>query len=127
MARHLSVEPEEDPCVAYLKDILFGNLPVYTCEKHKLNRQGTAEGILRGGNMAVAYGLRGTPYDIPAEGTILFLEDVSERPHAIERMMYNLKLGGVLENSPDSLSVNLPNTKKTVRWVRSCIPLWPIW
>ena len=47
--------------------------------------------------MAVAYGLRGTPYDIPAEGTILFLEDVSERPHAIERMMYNLKLGGVLE------------------------------
>lgn len=56
-----------------------------------------AEGILRGGNMAVAYGLRGTPYDIPAEGTILFLEDVSERPHAIERMMYNLKLGGVLE------------------------------
>lgn len=32
---------EEDPCVAYLKDILFGNLPVYTCEKHKLNRQGT--------------------------------------------------------------------------------------
>jgi hypothetical protein len=89
MARHLTVEPEEDPCVAYLKDILFGNLPVYTCEKHKLNRQGTAEGILRGGNMAVAYGLRGTPYDIPAEGTILFLEDVSERPHAIERMMYN--------------------------------------
>lgn len=77
--------------------------------------------------MAVACGLRGTPYDIPAEGTILFLEDVSERPHAIERMMYNLKLGGVLENSPDSLSVNLPNTKKTVRWVRSCIPLWPIW
>jgi muramoyltetrapeptide carboxypeptidase len=37
--------------------------------------------------MAVAYGLRGTPYDIPAEGTILFIEDVSERPHAIERMM----------------------------------------
>lgn len=97
MARHLTVEPEEDPCVAYLKDILFGNLPVYTCEKHKLNRQGMAEGILRGGNMAVAYGLRGTPYDIPAEGTILFLEDISERPHAIERMMYNLKLGGVLE------------------------------
>ena len=32
--------------------------------------------------MAVAYGLRGTPYDIPAEGTILFIEDVSERPHA---------------------------------------------
>lgn len=97
MARHLTVEPEDDPCTSYLKSILFGNLPSYTCEKHKLNRLGTAQGILRGGNMAVAYGLRGTPYDIPAEGTVLFIEDVSERPHAIERMMYNLKLGGVLE------------------------------
>ena len=38
MARHLSVEPEEDPCVAYLKDILFGNLPVYTCESQKSQR-----------------------------------------------------------------------------------------
>lgn len=97
MARHLTVEPEDDPCSLHLREILFGNLPVYTCEKHKLNKQGTAQGILRGGNMAVAYGLRGTPYDIPAEGTVLFLEDVSERPHAIERMMYNLKLGGVLD------------------------------
>lgn len=97
MARHLTVEPEDDHCTLYLKEILFGNLPQYTCDKHKLNQLGSAQGILRGGNMAVAYGLRGTPYDIPAEGTVLFIEDVSERPHAIERMMYNLKLGGVLE------------------------------
>lgn len=97
MARHLTVEPEDDPCTSHLKDILFGTLPTYVCEKHKLNKPGTAKGVLRGGNMAVAYGLRGTPYDIPAEGTVLFIEDVSERPHAIERMMYNLKLGGVLE------------------------------
>lgn len=97
MARHLTVEPENDPCSLYLKEILFGNLPTYTCDKHKLNKLGSTQGILRGGNMAVAYGLRGTPYDIPAEGTVLFIEDVSERPHAIERMMYNLKLGGVLE------------------------------
>ena len=101
MARHLAVEPEDDPCTNYLKDILFGNLPSYTCEKHKLNKQGSTQGVLRGGNMAVAYGLRGTPYDIPAEGTVLFIEDVSERPHAIERMMYNLKLGGVLEKLSD--------------------------
>lgn len=97
MARHLTVEPEDDPCTLHLKNILFGNLPDYTNRKHRLNRPGSAKGILRGGNMAVFYGLRGTPYDIPPEGTILFIEDVSERPHAVERMMYNLKLGGVLE------------------------------
>lgn len=103
MARHLTVEPENDFCTQALKDILFGNLPheeerlCYTCPAHKLNHRGEGEGILRGGNLAVAYGLRGTPYDIPAEGTILFIEDVGERPHAVERMMYNLKLSGVLE------------------------------
>lgn len=97
MARHLAVEDAEDPCTLCLKDILFGNLPDYSCQPHALNHPGTAQGILRGGNMAVFYGLRGTPYDIPPEGSILFIEDVNERPHAIERMMYNLKLGGVLE------------------------------
>ena len=103
MARHLTVEPEDDFSAQALKDILFGNAPAgkeafgYICPKHKLNHEGTGTGILRGGNLSVFYGLRGTPYDIPAEGTILFIEDVGERPHAVERMMYNLKLGGVLE------------------------------
>lgn len=97
MARHLTVEPDDDPCTLHLKNILSGRLPEYCNRRHVLNKLGTARGVLRGGNMAVFHGLRGTSYDIPAEGTILFIEDVSERPHAIERMMYNLKLGGVLE------------------------------
>lgn len=103
MARHLTVEPEEDFCTQALKAILFGEARGnggtfdYTCPAHKLNRRGKASGILRGGNLAVAYGLRGTPYDIPPEGTLLFIEDVGERPHAVERMLYNLKLGGVLD------------------------------
>lgn len=103
MARHLTVEPEDDFCTQALRDILTGAAATpegcfgYTCEPHKLNRRGTAEGTLRGGNFAVFNGLRGTPYDIPADDTVLFIEDVGERPHAIERMMYNLKLGGVLE------------------------------
>lgn len=111
MARHLTVEAENDFCTLALKDILMGHTTAttaealkadqtefgYTCPAHKLNHKGTAKGILRGGNMSVFYGLRGTLYDIPAEGTILFIEDVGERPHSIERMMYNLKLGGVLD------------------------------
>ena len=97
MAYHLTMESEDDPCIMYLKDILSGNPPTYTCEKHELNKQGHTQGVLRGGNMSVICGLRGTPYDIAAEGTVLFIEDVNEEPQAIERMMYNLKLGGVLE------------------------------
>ncbi len=111
MARHLTVESDDDFCSLALKDILLGHntadtaeaLKVgengvgYSCPSHKLNHKGKATGILRGGNLSVFYGLRGTPYDIPGEGTILFIEDVGERPHAVERMVYNLKLGGVLD------------------------------
>lgn len=109
MARHLTVEPGDDFCTLALRDILFGRKAAphrtgdsddtafgYVCPAHKLNRTGICRGTLRGGNLAVFYGLRGTPYDIPPEGTVLFMEDVGERPHAVERMMYNLKLGGVL-------------------------------
>lgn len=96
MAYQLTVEPKNDPCANYLKNILFGQIPKYSIKPHKYNHSGKAKGILRGGNMSVFYGLRGTSYDIPAEGTILFIEDVGERPHVIERMMYNLKLAGIL-------------------------------
>lgn len=97
MGRHLCMEAEDDPGALYLKDILFGKHPSYTAKPHKLNREGHVKGILRGGNLSVLYGLRGTPYDIPAEGTVLFVEDIGERPHCVERMFYNLKLGGVLD------------------------------
>jgi muramoyltetrapeptide carboxypeptidase len=97
MARHLTIETANDKCTQHMRNILFGNLPTYTCESDKLNHRGTARGILRGGNMAVTYGLRGSRFEIPAERTILFLEDVGERPHSIERMMYNLKISGVLD------------------------------
>ncbi len=103
MARHLTVEPSGDVAAQALHDVLFGLYPegtdrfAYTCPAHRLNRRGTCRGVLRGGNLSVFYGLRGTPWDIPAEGALLFIEDVGERPHSVERMMYNLKLGGVLE------------------------------
>lgn len=97
MAKQLTDEPKDDLCSNLLKDILYGYLPSYHLEAHSLNHYGVAEGTLRGGNMSVFNGLRATPYDIPAEGTILFIEDVGERPHVIERYMYNLKLGGVLD------------------------------
>lgn len=98
MARHLAVEDKEDVNSLHLKNILFGKIPTYHIPKHKLNRKGVCKGIIRGGNLSVLYGLRGTPYDLIAKGTILFIEDIGERPYHIDRMMNNLKLGGILEN-----------------------------
>jgi muramoyltetrapeptide carboxypeptidase len=39
----------------------------------------------------------GTPYEIATEDTILFLEDVAEKPYRIDRMLMQLRLAGKLE------------------------------
>ena len=97
MSSHLSVEDENDEAVSYLKKALCGKFVSYEIEPHPLNKIGNSRGILRGGNLSVLSGLRGTPYDFPCTNTILFIEDVGEKSYHIERMMYNLKLGGILQ------------------------------
>ena len=42
--------------------------------------------------------MRGTPYDLKYENNILFIEDTDEEPYHIDRMMQNLRLGGVLSS-----------------------------
>ena len=97
MAKHLTETSEDDIAGRYLYDMLFGKPVQYQLPSHYLNRNGKTSGILRGGNLSVLCGLRGTRFDIVPENTILFLEDVDEKPYQVDRMMYNLKLGGILE------------------------------
>lgn len=60
---------------------------------------GTATGELLGGNLSVLTNIMGTPY-FPTDwkNKILYLEDVGEKIYAVDRMMSQLQLGGVLEN-----------------------------
>ncbi|NNE91964.1 MAG: LD-carboxypeptidase [Verrucomicrobiales bacterium] len=55
------------------------------------------EGRLFGGNLAVLGALIGTPYAPPLEETILFLEDVGERPYRVDRMLTTMRQAGWLE------------------------------
>lgn len=48
-----------------------------------------------GGNLSVLSGLHGTPYDYDYKGKVLFVEDISESPYKIDRMVQQLKLMGV--------------------------------
>ncbi len=60
-------------------------------------RPGSAQGPLFGGTIAQLIASLGTPYAFaPPEGCVLFLEDVNERPYKIDRMLTQLRLGGVL-------------------------------
>jgi muramoyltetrapeptide carboxypeptidase len=53
-------------------------------------------GRLWGGNLSMLVHLLGTPYFPDIEGGILFVEDVSEHPYRIERMLLQLLHAGVL-------------------------------
>ena len=96
MAKHLTELPENSPPVAMLKQILFGEKPIYDIPPHSLNKTGKGVGKLVGGNLSVLIGLRGTRFDLNYENNILFLEDIGEKPYHIDRMMQNLRLSGAL-------------------------------
>lgn len=82
-----------------LLNILFGaDIEPIRWEPHSLNRLGTAQGTLRGGNLAVVNGLAGTPYDPTAySGSILLIEDIGEPIYKVERMMHQMRLSGALK------------------------------
>lgn len=78
-------------------EMLRGKMPDYQVAPHGLNVSGSAAGILTGGNLSILQSLRGTPLDVIPEGRILFIEDIHEYRYHLDRMMQNLKVGGVLE------------------------------
>lgn len=97
--------------VEHLKNLLFeaeavqysnpkdkGGLLTQTKNRIRTIRPGTATGELLGGNLSVLTNIMGTPY-FPTtwDNKILYLEDVGEKIYAVDRMMSQLQLGGVLE------------------------------
>lgn len=73
-----------------------GTLLPYHIDSHPFNRCGEAEGMIVGGNLAVLSALIGTDYNLLKPDTILFIEDVGEEVYRVERLLYQLRLAGVL-------------------------------
>lgn len=95
MCKHMALGPEDEDNATMLA-MLRGYKPSYSLPADTLNRPGRAAGRLLGGNLAVIAELISTPYDVIVPGTILFIEDVDEPIYKIERIMYQLRLSGVL-------------------------------
>jgi muramoyltetrapeptide carboxypeptidase len=58
---------------------------------------GWAEGRLVGGSLTVCVASLGTPWEIDTRGAILMLEDITELPYRIDRMLQQLRQAGKLE------------------------------
>ncbi len=76
-------------------DVLKGKTPKYSLKSHQFNKQGSIEGEMVGGNLALVYALLGTKYSFDFKDKILFIEDIGESFYALDRMIMSLELAGV--------------------------------
>ena len=81
-----------------LYDALTGKKAAYSSSGNPLNKKGKADGILTGGNLSLLAHLCGSSSDINTEKKILFIEDVGEYIYNIDRMLYQLKRCGKLDD-----------------------------
>jgi muramoyltetrapeptide carboxypeptidase len=63
----------------------------------RILKSGTASGILHGGNLTTLTHLIGTPYEVPWQNTILFIEDIGEKPYCLDRLLTHLSKSGRLK------------------------------
>jgi len=90
--------------------------------KVEVLKEGKAKGILLGGNLTTLVHTLGTPYEIPWNDTILFIEEVGESPYRLDRLLTHLykakrlqKINGlILGTFTDSGKIEKSTTKTTV-------------
>lgn len=88
-----------DEAALKMRDLLMGDVPLYEIPANKYNSKGKASGVLVGGNMITMAALTGTRYDPAAhDGVILFIEEIEESMHAIDRLFNMLVLQKKLPN-----------------------------
>ena len=59
---------------------------------------GVCEGVLTGGNLSMLAASLGTPFALDVRGAVLFLEEISEEPYRIDRMLTQLAQAGVFRD-----------------------------
>jgi muramoyltetrapeptide carboxypeptidase len=105
----------QEPTSTLLKQFLLGTVPQYTVPANPYNHCGHAEGILVGGNLSSLAAISGTKFQLPTDqDIILFIEEMEEPLHAIDRLFYMLrlqsgfeKIKGVIFGSFNSIKYDL--------------------
>ena len=76
------------------EQVLKGLKPLNASAK----KSGSVKASVVGGNVAVLQSSLATPFQMDAAGKILFLEDIGERPHRMDRMLVQLEQTGLLKS-----------------------------
>jgi muramoyltetrapeptide carboxypeptidase len=91
-------EPIQVETILSIRQALTGQALSYSAPINRYNRYGRAEATLVGGNLSLIETLAGSKSDLETSGKILFIEDTGEYLYSLDRMMWNLKRTGKLEN-----------------------------
>ena len=87
-----------DESSTLMRDLLMGQVPRYQLPPHPQNITGTASGVLVGGNLCTFTPNLGSVADATSgKNLILFVEEVGESMHNIDRQMRILQMNGVLD------------------------------
>lgn len=93
-----SAEQIQKDSIESIRKCISGELMQYEAMPNAANKKGAATGILIGGNLKTIESLAGTKSDLHTAGKILFVEDAGEYLYSIDRMFWNLKRSGKLDN-----------------------------
>jgi muramoyltetrapeptide carboxypeptidase len=86
-----------DESSTLMRDLLLGQVPVYELPAHEQNIEGKATGVLVGGNLCTFVPNLGSQADATkGKDLILFVEEVEESMHNIDRQMRILQMNGIL-------------------------------
>ena len=94
----INVTPENasGEAVQSMLRVLMEGRSAYRLPVHPMNRSGSVEGVLCGGNLSLLYAIQASPTDLDTTGKILFIEDLDEYLYHIDRMVLSLKRSGKL-------------------------------
>lgn len=93
------IASSQEPATSITRNILFGTLPQYKIPANPYNRIGHSEGILIGGNLSSISAIAGSRFHLLSkQNVILFIEEVEESLHSIDRLFYSLSLKLNFEN-----------------------------
>ena len=94
----IATESQDQLSIELLRRLLGGEVPSYTWSGGEFLKKGKAEGILVGGNICTFAPLLLSDKDFTKkDDIILFIEDVDETFHNIDRQWHMLKFSGALD------------------------------
>ncbi|HSN60921.1 MAG TPA: LD-carboxypeptidase [Ferruginibacter sp.] len=105
----------ENEYVQSLRKALKGNKGNYQYETNASNKLGSATGKLIGGNLALLAHVIGTPSDFDTKNCILFIEDIGEYLYNADRMLYQLKRSGKMDQISGLIFGGFTDMKDTDR------------